>query len=78
MSNAQLDDDDEVLTQDEAAPIIHPKLSPHTMERWRIEGKGPAFIKVGRRVGYRRGALREFKLAAERTHTRQRPKASGR
>lgn len=43
---------------------MHPKLlntealadyigvSPHTLERWRINGGGPAFLKAGRRVLY--------------------------
>jgi len=27
-------------------------VSPRTLERWRIEGSGPAFLKAGRRVLY--------------------------
>jgi len=27
-------------------------VSPRTLERWRIEGGGPAFLKAGRRVLY--------------------------
>ncbi len=44
----------------EAAPKIHPELSPRTLERWRHEGKGPSYVVVGRRVGYTEKALREF------------------
>ena len=28
------------------------KLSPRTLEKWRITGEGPAFRKFGRRVVY--------------------------
>jgi predicted site-specific integrase-resolvase len=29
------------------------KISIRTLERWRVEGVGPTFIKAGRRVLYR-------------------------
>ncbi len=32
-------------------------LSPRTLERLRIEGRGPAFLKLGRRVVYARTDL---------------------
>jgi Helix-turn-helix domain len=28
-------------------------LRPRTLRKWRAQGKGPAFIKIGRRVFYR-------------------------
>ena len=28
------------------------KLSPRTLEKWRILGEGPAFLKFGRKVVY--------------------------
>jgi excisionase family DNA binding protein len=28
-------------------------LSPNTLDRWRYEGKGPHFVKLGRAVRYR-------------------------
>ncbi|PVE20644.1 hypothetical protein DC522_31085 [Microvirga sp. KLBC 81] len=30
------------------------KISARTLERWRVEGVGPTYIKAGRRVLYRR------------------------
>ncbi|MCM2256577.1 MAG: helix-turn-helix domain-containing protein [Vicinamibacteria bacterium] len=40
-------------------------ISPKTLERWRVEGSGPRFVKLGRRVGYRRQDLLDW--AASRT-----------
>lgn len=36
-------------------------VSPRTMQRWRLEGVGPAFVKIGPRlVRYRRSELDAF------------------
>jgi hypothetical protein len=43
------------LTQTEAAEIL--RLSPRTLERMRLEGSGPEFMKAGRRVLYREQGL---------------------
>ena len=40
------------LTQKEVAAYL--RLSERTLERHRIAGTGPAFVKLGRRVVYRR------------------------
>jgi hypothetical protein len=50
-----------------AAPAV--LSNPRTMERWRKEGKGPRFVKVGRRVAYRGEALLDYLRAQERSHT---------
>lgn len=48
-----------VLTTDEAARRLG--LSPRTLERWRQEGTGPAYVRLGRkRTGYRPAALAAF------------------
>lgn len=39
------------LNQDELAARWG--LSPRTLEAWRSEGRGPAFLKIGGRVHYR-------------------------
>ncbi|MFW5489115.1 MAG: helix-turn-helix transcriptional regulator [Desulfovibrio sp.] len=39
-----------LLTTKEAAERLG--LSPGTLEVWRCLGKGPRYIKIGRRVGY--------------------------
>jgi predicted DNA-binding transcriptional regulator AlpA len=40
-----------LLTQDEAAEIL--KLSVRTVERLRVSGRGPKFLKIFRSVRYR-------------------------
>ena len=42
----------ELLTSDEAAREL--RLAKQTLARWRCEGVGPAFVKMGGRVRYRR------------------------
>lgn len=36
------------------------KISTSTLRKWRWEGKGPKFIKMGRRVVYRMSDVEEF------------------
>jgi len=49
---------EELLTTRQAAAFL--KVSPKTLERMRVEGAGPAFVKVGRSVRYRRSDLLAF------------------
>lgn len=37
-----------------------------TLDRWAVEGKGPAITKIGRRVLYRRSAVDAWLKACER------------
>ncbi len=59
----------EYLIQQQAAELLH--ISVRTLERMRLEGTGPRFLKAGRRVLYSRLAIeqwletREFESAAE-------------
>lgn len=46
------------LTQPEAAALL--RLSERTLERYRLSGTGPAFVKLGRRVVYRTADLMAF------------------
>lgn len=46
------------LTQAEAADVL--RLSQRTLERHRIAGTGPRFIKAGARVLYREADLHEW------------------
>ncbi len=46
------------LTQEEAAAYM--RLSPRTLERHRVEGTGSRFVKLGRRVLYRRSELDDW------------------
>lgn len=54
---------DRYLVQKEAAKYL--RLSSRTLERYRVVGTGPRFIKAGRRVLYRRDALDDW--TSERT-----------
>ena len=51
------------LTQDEAADVL--RLSARTLERMRLDGSGPSFMKAGRRVLYSRQSIDDW--LAERT-----------
>jgi hypothetical protein len=44
-----------VYTPEQAAPLI--VSTPGTMARWRRTGKGPRFIRVGKKIAYRRSDL---------------------
>jgi hypothetical protein len=47
-----------LLTQDEAAEIL--KLSVRTMERLRVSGTGPKYLKIRQSVRYRLSDLETF------------------
>ena len=56
-----------VIPQADAARAL--ALSERTLERWRVEGRGPAFVKLGKRVGYTEESLRRYLEQSERTST---------
>lgn len=43
--------------------------SPRTLERWRKNGAGPRYVKLGRRVAYRDCDIDAFVAAQVRSHT---------
>ena len=45
----------DLLTTEEAAKYL--RLSPRTLERYRVTGEGPRFLKVGTRVFYLQSEL---------------------
>jgi excisionase family DNA binding protein len=55
-------DPDELIPNDEAARILGVK--PQTPVMWRHEKRGPAYLKVGRLVYYRRADIARW-LAAQ-------------
>jgi excisionase family DNA binding protein len=55
-----------LFTQAEAAD--HLRLSERTLKRWRVSGSGPAFVKLGRRVLYRKLDLEEW-IASRVVHS---------
>lgn len=56
-------------TQEDAAKVLN--LSPRTLERFRVEGRGPAFHKFGRRVLYSDPDLLDWAAEQRRTSTSQ-------
>lgn len=57
---------DPLLTPADAG-IYLSGVPPSTLQWWRSIGRGPDYIKVGRRVCYRRSALDAFLAAGVRT-----------
>ena len=61
-----------LLTPTEAAARL--RANPRTLERWRTEGTGPAFVKVGpRKVAYRAQDVDAFITQRVRQYTAERP-----
>lgn len=56
--------DDEILDRAEAATYLRQR--PETLRGWAWKGRGPAYIKVGRKTLYRRADLDKW-LDANRT-----------
>jgi excisionase family DNA binding protein len=48
----------DLMTEKEAAAYL--KLSANTLPSWRCRGQGPAYIKLGRSVRYRKSALDQY------------------
>jgi excisionase family DNA binding protein len=44
-----------LLSSEETARLL--RVSPKTLERWRSEGTGPRFVRVGRKPLYRTAAV---------------------
>ena len=48
----------ELIDEEQAAAIL--KLSPRTLQAWRVRGCGPQFVKVGRSVRYQLEHVEEY------------------
>jgi hypothetical protein len=59
------------LLMDEATAAAALLLSVRTLQRWRVEGRGPKFVKLGKRVFYTRAALERVVADSERQSTSQ-------
>jgi excisionase family DNA binding protein len=57
----------DLLTQNRLAELID--VSERTLERWRLDGSGPAYMKAGRRVLYRPSDVDAWLTASRRTST---------
>lgn len=55
--------EDTLFPPAEASDYI--RIPATTMQWWRHMGRGPAYVKIGRRVFYRRSALEAFIAAGE-------------
>jgi Helix-turn-helix domain len=51
---------DDLLSPEQAAQVLRKSLS--TLSRWRAEKKGPAYIKNGGTIEYRRSDLENYRL----------------
>jgi hypothetical protein len=47
-----------LLTQREAASAL--RLSPHTLKKLRVSGRGPKFIRLNRSIRYRQSDLESW------------------
>jgi hypothetical protein len=56
-----------LLRQDEAARLL--SVSARTLEKWRVSGRGPRFVRLGRAVAYDPADLTEFIEAGRRRST---------
>ena len=56
---------DELLLPAEAGEYLG-GVPPTTLQWWRSVGRGPVFLKIGRKVAYRRSALDHFLQRGER------------
>ncbi|MBU3887215.1 AlpA family transcriptional regulator [Methylosinus sp. KRF6] len=56
-----------LLTEQQAAEYLN--LAVRTLQQWRVQGKGPKFIKLSRAVRYRQSDLEDYISSSERTHT---------
>lgn len=61
-----------LLTVPEAAEFL--RCSEALLNRWRVEGDGPHFLKIGRKVLYKLDHLLKYLEQSERTSTSDNPK----
>lgn len=55
------------LTTKQAATRLG--CAPHTLAKWRLDGSGPRFMKLGRAVRYSEDALQNWMRERERRST---------
>lgn len=72
MQSRSNSDPDALLTEVKAADLL--SISIRTLQAWRSKGCGPAFVRLGRAIRYRRSDL--FAWAAKNTVVPQREAAA--
>ena len=60
-----------IVSEKEAARYL--SVSRRTLQDWRVKGSGPAYTKLGHRVGYLKSSLDEFVDANRVNPKRLRP-----
>jgi hypothetical protein len=52
-------------------------MNPKTLQRWRMEGRGPSYLKLGKRVNYPLNAVIAFEMCVQHVSTSQRAVTGG-
>lgn len=60
--------EEQFLTTAEVAARL--RVSVSTVNKWRVVGKGPKYVKVGRQVRYRPTTVADYERENERSSTR--------
>jgi predicted site-specific integrase-resolvase len=60
---------DAIRNEVEAAEYLG--ISPRTLQRWRVQGFGPKFVKLGKKVGYTDRDLADYVNSSRRQSTGQ-------
>jgi predicted site-specific integrase-resolvase len=68
-STAAVDELDDLYETTQLAEQLH--VSPRTIEGWRVMGQGPAFVKAGHRVLYRKSAIERWLHQQTQTQTKR-------
>jgi excisionase family DNA binding protein len=53
--------DEQILNEKEAAKLLG--LATPTIRRWRCEGRGPSYVKLGKAVRYKRSIVEAWRDA---------------
>jgi Helix-turn-helix domain len=61
-------DPDELIPAAEAAELL--RLEPSTLADWRCDDKGPGYVRLGKRIFYRREDIAEW-IGAQRHEPRR-------
>jgi hypothetical protein len=67
MANRPIRGPPALLTTEEVAELL--RLSPSILNKWRLAGRGPSFVKAGSRVRYRLSDIAAFIAASTRGST---------
>jgi hypothetical protein len=62
---------DRLLSTEETANVFG--VTPNTLEKWRVFGRGPKFIRVGRRIRYSPTDIAAYLAESTRTSTSTAP-----